>query len=37
MVSEGGGVREAQRTFLYVYVENTDETYQRALPTFRGR
>ena len=31
MVSDGGGVREARPTFLYVYVENTDETYQRAL------
>ena len=31
MVSDGGGVREARPSFLYVYVENTDETYQRAL------
>lgn len=26
MVSDGDGVREARRAFLYVYVENTDET-----------
>jgi PhnB protein len=31
MVSDGGGVRESRPTFLYVYVENTDETYQCAL------
>jgi uncharacterized glyoxalase superfamily protein PhnB len=31
MVSDGGGVREARPSFLYVYVENTDETCQRAL------
>jgi PhnB protein len=31
MVSDGGGLREASRSFLYVYVENTDETYLRAL------
>jgi PhnB protein len=31
MVSDGGGVREPRSTFLYIYVENTDETYQRAL------
>jgi uncharacterized glyoxalase superfamily protein PhnB len=31
MVSDGGGVREARPAFLYVYVENTDETYRRAL------
>ena len=31
MVSDGGGIREARPTFLYVYVKNTDETYQRAL------
>jgi PhnB protein len=31
MVSDGGGLREARPSFLYVYVENTDETYQRAL------
>jgi uncharacterized glyoxalase superfamily protein PhnB len=30
MVSDGG-VREVRPTFLYVYVENTDETYQRAI------
>jgi PhnB protein len=31
MVSDGGGVRQARPAFLYVYVENADETYQRAL------
>jgi uncharacterized glyoxalase superfamily protein PhnB len=31
MVSDGGGVRQARPVFLYVYVENADEAYQRAL------
>ena len=31
MVSDGGGVRETIRAFLYVYVENADKTYQRAI------
>jgi hypothetical protein len=31
MISDGGGAREAMSAFLYVYVENADETYQRAL------
>ena len=31
MVSDGAGLREASPAFLYVYVENTDETYRRAL------
>jgi uncharacterized glyoxalase superfamily protein PhnB len=31
MVSDGGGVREALSACLYVYVENTDKTYQRAM------
>jgi uncharacterized glyoxalase superfamily protein PhnB len=31
LVSDGGGVREARKTFLCVYVENTDKTYRRAL------
>ncbi|UFX48794.1 hypothetical protein HAP47_0019875 [Bradyrhizobium sp. 41S5] len=31
LISDGGGVREAMPAFLYVYVENTDETYQRAI------
>ena len=31
MVSDGGGAREAMPAFLYVYVENADETYQRAI------
>ncbi len=31
MISDGGGEREAMPAFLYVYVENADETYQRAI------
>src|SRR4051794_35264512 len=31
MVSDGGGIRESMPAFLYVYVENADETYQRAV------
>ena len=31
MVSDGGGVRQALPTFLYVYVEDTDKIYQRAI------
>jgi PhnB protein len=31
MVSDGGNVREAMPAFIYVYVENADETYQRAI------
>jgi uncharacterized glyoxalase superfamily protein PhnB len=31
MVSDGGGVREARPAFLYVYVENADETYRLAI------
>jgi uncharacterized glyoxalase superfamily protein PhnB len=31
MVSDGGGVREPMAAFLYVYVENVDETYGRAI------
>ena len=31
MVSDGGGVREMTRAFLYVYVENVDATYLAAL------
>jgi len=31
MISQGGGVREARPAFLYVYVKNADETYQRAM------
>jgi uncharacterized glyoxalase superfamily protein PhnB len=31
MVSDGDGVRQARQTFLYVYVGNADEAYQRAL------
>ena len=29
--SDGGGAREAMPAFLYVYVENADESYQRAI------
>ena len=31
MISDGGGVREAMPAFLYVYVENADDTYRRAI------
>jgi PhnB protein len=31
MISDGGGVREAMPAFLYVYVRNADETYERAI------
>ena len=31
MISDGGGAREAMPAFLYVYVENADETYRRAI------
>jgi PhnB protein len=31
MVSDGGGMRQPSHAFLYVYVPNTDETYQRAV------
>ncbi|HEV2262105.1 MAG TPA: VOC family protein [Candidatus Rubrimentiphilum sp.] len=31
MVSDGGGVRKPTRSLLYVYVDDTDATYQRAL------
>ena len=31
MISDGGGLREPVSAFLYVYVENVDETYQRAI------
>jgi PhnB protein len=31
LISDGGGVREAMPAFLYVYVENADEAYQRAI------
>jgi len=31
MVSDGGGVREAMPSFLYVYVEDTEATYRRAI------
>lgn len=31
MVSDGGGAREMRPAFLYVYVENVDEIYLRAL------
>ena len=31
MVSDGAGLREPSTTFLYVYVEDTDAVYHRAL------
>jgi PhnB protein len=31
MISDGGGAREAMPACLYVYVENADETYARAM------
>jgi uncharacterized glyoxalase superfamily protein PhnB len=31
MISDGGGPREAMPAFLYVYVQHTDETYERAI------
>jgi uncharacterized glyoxalase superfamily protein PhnB len=31
MVSDGGGEREPTAAFLYVYVQDADETYRRAI------
>lgn len=31
MVSNGDGLREARSAFLYVYVEDADEIYRRAI------
>jgi PhnB protein len=31
MISDGGGLRESMPAFLYVYVEDVDETYRRAV------
>lgn len=31
MVSDGDGLREPVHAFLYVYVEDTDSTYERAI------
>ena len=31
LVSDGAGVREAMPAFLYVYVDDVDETYRRAI------
>lgn len=31
MVSDGGGLREPTRSMFYVYVDDTDATYKRAL------
>lgn len=31
MISDGGGLREAAPAFLYVYVEDADSTYRRAI------
>src|SRR5258708_16967962 len=36
LISDGGGVREAMPAFLYVYVENADETYRRAVAVGAG-
>ncbi|WFU29437.1 hypothetical protein QA635_22770 [Bradyrhizobium brasilense] len=31
LISDGGGVREAMPAFLYVYVQDADEAYRRAI------
>jgi uncharacterized glyoxalase superfamily protein PhnB len=31
MISDGGGLRESVAAFLYVYVENADSSYRRAI------
>lgn len=31
MISDGGGIRAAQPAFLYVYVEDADAIYRRAM------
>lgn len=31
MISDGGGLRESMSAFLYVYVENVDATFRRAI------
>jgi uncharacterized glyoxalase superfamily protein PhnB len=31
MISDGGGLRATQPAFLYVYVEDADTTYRRAM------
>ncbi|MGY4570279.1 VOC family protein [Bradyrhizobium sp. USDA 3256] len=31
LISDGGGVCEAMPAFLYVYVQDADETYRRAI------
>src|SRR5258708_19230064 len=31
MISDGDGLREPASAFLYVYVENVDETYRRTV------
>lgn len=31
MISDGDGLRQPAPAFLYVYVENVDDTYQRAV------
>ena len=31
MISDGGGLRDPMPAFLYVYVEDTDATYARAI------
>ncbi|HEV2619235.1 MAG TPA: VOC family protein [Acidobacteriaceae bacterium] len=31
MISDGGGERETMPAFLYIYLENADEAYERAM------
>ena len=31
MISDGGGLRESAPAFLYVYVEDVDSTFRRAI------
>ncbi|MFM0557380.1 VOC family protein [Paraburkholderia sediminicola] len=33
MISDGGGLRGSMPAFLYVYVDDTDSTYKRAMTT----
>ena len=37
MISDGGGLREPMPAFLYVYVEDLDETCRRAVKAGRRR
>ena len=36
MISDGGGLRDVSTAFLYVYVEDTDATFARAMAADRG-